>query len=158
MYTMMVLLGVGNTLLSDDGVGCFIADSFTADGWITYNGETAPENFTAPIRRSHPDRLIIVDAAQMGLPTGSVRIIAADQIDDTGISTHMLPLSHLIRYLSPDITVILFIGIEPETIQLGVGLSPAVQAVEDSFIMMLQKVSIHLLSGSDPDPKIIMNN
>jgi hydrogenase 3 maturation protease len=136
---MMVLLGVGNTLLSDDGVGCSIADSFSAEGWITYNGGTAPENFTAPIRRADPALLLIVDAAEMDLSPGSIRIIQDDQIDDTSIGTHMLPLSHLIRYLSPDIPEILFIGIQPETINPGVGLSPAVQAAADSLIIMLQK-------------------
>ena len=135
----MVLLGVGNTLLSDDGVGCSIADSFSAEGWITYNGGTAPENFTAPIRRADPALLLIVDAAEMDLSPGSIRIIQDDQIDDTSIGTHMLPLSHLIRYLSPDIPEILFIGIQPETINPGVGLSPAVQAAADSLIIMLQK-------------------
>jgi len=136
---MMVLLGVGNTLRSDDGVGCSIADSFSAEGWITYNGGTAPENFTAPIRRADPALLLIVDAAEMDLSPGSIRIIQDDQIDDTSIGTHMLPLSHLIRYLSPDIPEILFIGIQPETINPGVGLSPAVQAAADSLIIMLQK-------------------
>jgi hydrogenase 3 maturation protease len=136
---MMALLGVGNTLLSDDGVGCSIADSFSAEGWITYNGGTAPENFTAPIRRADPALLLIVDAAEMDLSPGSIRIIQDDQIDDTSIGTHMLPLSHLIRYLSPDIPEILFIGIQPETINPGVGLSPAVQAAADSLIIMLQK-------------------
>ena len=135
----MVLLGVGNTLRSDDGVGCSIADSFSAEGWITYNGGTAPENFTAPIRRADPALLLIVDAAEMDLSPGSIRIIQDDQIDDTSIGTHMLPLSHLIRYLSPDIPEILFIGIQPETINPGVGLSPAVQAAADSLIIMLQK-------------------
>ena len=136
---MMVLLGVGNTLRSDDGVGCSIADSFSAEGWITYNGGTAPENFTAPIRRADPALLLIVDAAEMDLSPGSIRIIQDDQIDDTSIGTHMLPLSHLIRYLSPDIPEILFIGIQPETINPGFGLSPAVQAAADSLIIMLQK-------------------
>lgn len=136
---MMVLLGVGNTLLSDDGVGCIIADSFSAEGWITYNGGTAPENFTSPIRRADPTLLLIIDAAEMNLPPGSIRIISDDQIDDTSIGTHMLPLSHLIHYLSPDVPEILFIGIQPETINPGSGLSTAVQAAADSLTILLQK-------------------
>lgn len=135
----MVLLGVGNTLLSDDGVGCSIADSFTAEGWITYNGGTAPENFTAPIRRLDPKLLVIVDAAEMGLPAGSIRIIPHDQIDDTSIGTHMLPLSHLIHYLSSDIPEILFIGVQPATIEPGVGLSPSVRDAAATLIEVLKK-------------------
>ncbi len=141
---MMILLGVGNTLLSDDGVGCWITNNFSSnclssDGWKAFCGETAPENFTAPIRREKPELLIIVDAAEMGLPPGSIRIIPSDQIDDTSIGTHMLPLSHLIHYLSSDIPEILFIGIQPETIEPGVGLSPAVQTAAAALINVLKK-------------------
>lgn len=141
---MMILLGVGNMLLSDDGVGCWIADSFSSkgfssDGMRAFHGGTAPENFTAPIRREKPELLIIVDAAEMGLPAGSIRIIPPDQIDDTSIGTHMLPLSHLIHYLSSDIPEILFIGIQPATIELGEGLSPAVQNAAEALIEVLKK-------------------
>jgi len=134
---MMLILGVGNTLLSDDGAGCYIAEAI-ADIHPAYNGGTAPENFTAPIRRAAPSLLVIVDAAAMGLPAGSIRIIPPEKIDDTSIGTHMLPLSHLIAYLSPDIPEILFIGIEPETIQPGVGLSPVVREAADRLLELLQ--------------------
>lgn len=50
----------------------------------------------------------------------------------------MLPLSHLIAYHSPDIPGILFIGIEPATIQPGVGLSPVVQVAADRLLDLLQ--------------------
>ncbi len=141
---MKVLLGVGNTLLSDDGVGCFIADTFSSanlssDGWKAFHGETAPENFTAPIRRLDPKLLVIVDAAEMSLPVGSIRILPPDQIDDTSIGTHMLPLSHLIHYLSSDIQTILFIGIQPATIEPGVGLSPSVRDAAATLIEVLKK-------------------
>jgi hydrogenase 3 maturation protease len=141
---MKILLGVGNTLLSDDGVGCWIADSFSSncfssDGMRAFCGGTAPENFTAPIRRLEPELLVIVDAADMGLPAGSIRIIPPDQIDDTSIGTHMLPLSHLIHYLSSDIPKILFIGIQPETIEPGEGLSPAAETAAEALINVLKK-------------------
>ncbi len=154
---MKVLLGVGNTLLSDDGVGCFIADRFDrfpsdslssdsfssggwrAFGWRAFRGGTAPENFTAPIRRLEPEILVIVDAADMGLRPGSIRIIPPDQIDDTSIGTHMLPLSHLIHYLSSDIPEILFIGIQPETIGPGEGLSSAAETAAEALINVLKK-------------------
>ena len=144
LSAMMILLGVGNTLLSDDGVGCWIADTFSSnclssDGWKAFHGGTAPENFTAPIRREKPELLIIVDAADMGLPAGSIRIIPPDQVDDTSIGTHMLPLSHLMNYLSSDIPEILFIGIQPETIEPGETLSPAVQDAAEVLIEMLKK-------------------
>ncbi|MCP1715272.1 hypothetical protein J2T58_001126 [Methanocalculus alkaliphilus] len=50
----------------------------------------------------------------------------------------MLPLSHLIAYLSPDIPGFLFIGIEPETIQPAVGLSSVVREAADRLLKLLQ--------------------
>jgi len=133
----MIIPWLNDTLLSNEENASLIAEAI-AEIHPAYNGGTAPENFTAPIRRAAPSLLVIVDAAEMGLPAGSIRIIPPEKIDDTSIGTHMLPLSHLITYLSPDIPEILFIGIEPETIQPGVGLSPVVQEAADRLLDLLQ--------------------
>ena len=142
----MIIPCLSDTLLSNEENARHIAEAI-ADIHPAYNGGTAPENFTAPIRRAAPSLLVIVDAAAMGLPAGSIRITPPEKIDDTSIGTHMLPLSHLIAYLSPDIPEILFIGIEPETIQPGVGLSPAVQEAADRLLDLLQMGEIRSLEG-----------
>jgi hydrogenase 3 maturation protease len=123
---MNVLLGIGNTLRSDDGIGCLVARRFTHPGWKTFDCGTAPENFTAVVRRVHPATLVLVDAADMGLAPGELRRIPPEKIQDVGIGTHQLPLSHLIAYLAPDAGAIVFVGIQPESVADGEAISEKV--------------------------------
>lgn len=41
-----ILLGIGNPLSGDDGVGIYVAEQFKKEGWISISCGTAPENFT----------------------------------------------------------------------------------------------------------------
>jgi len=123
---MNMLLGIGNTLRRDDGIGCVVARRFTHPGWKAIECGTAPENFTAVVRREQPDILVLVDAADMGLAPGDLRRIPADKIQDVGIGTHQLPLSHLIAYLASDAKVITFIGIQPKSVADGEAISTEV--------------------------------
>ncbi len=123
---MKILLGIGNVLGCDDGVGNYVAGTFRADGWKTLDCGTAPENFTAVVRREHPELLVLIDAAEMGIPPGEFRIIPVERIRDVSIGTHQLPLTHLIHYLEDDVGEILFIGIQPLIVGDGTGISAEV--------------------------------
>ncbi|MDG6256364.1 MAG: hydrogenase 3 maturation endopeptidase HyCI [Methanomicrobiaceae archaeon] len=123
---MNMLLGIGNTLRRDDGIGCLVARRFSHAGWKAVECGTAPENFTAVVRRDRPDLLVLVDAADMGLAPGDLRRIPPEKIQDVGIGTHQLPLSHLIAFLAPDAGEIVFVGIQPESVADGEAISSTV--------------------------------
>ena len=113
---MIVVLGVGNSLHGDDGAGPAVAAGIAAlglPGVAAYDCGTAPENFTGVVRRAGPDLLVIVDAAEMGLLAGSVRRIPLERICDTAIGTHMLALSHLVRFLADAAGRIVVVGVQP---------------------------------------------
>lgn len=120
-----ILLGVGNELLGDDGVGPWIAKRINGlKGWVGLDGGTAPENFTSLIRREKPDLLVIVDATDMGLLPGEIRVIPEEKLPKlTYFSTHTLSLHFLIESLKGDIPNILFIGVQPKVVALGCTLS-----------------------------------
>lgn len=139
-----VVLGIGNILKGDDGVGIYIAervnkylqhikngskqDRFAEAGeTIVIDCGTAPENYTSIIKKHNPDRLILVDAADMGLSPGSCRIIPPEEIKVMHISTHNMPLSFLISYISEFCRNIVLIGIQPDKMELGTILSRAVR-------------------------------
>ena len=123
-----ILLGIGNPLNGDDGVGIYVAEQFRKDGWISLACGTAPENFTGTIRKAHPDCLVLVDAATMGLSPGEYRVIPRHRIADVGIGTHQLPLSMLIDFLSDSAGQIVFIGIQPGQVVAGEEISLQVRA------------------------------
>ena len=123
------VFGVGNTLHSDDGAGPAAAEAVRelCPDIPVYNCGTAPENFTGLVRNLRPDLLLIVDAADMSLFPGSVRCIPEHRIHDTAIGTHMMALSHLMRFLADAAGEILVIGIQPAMLSDGGSLSPEVE-------------------------------
>lgn len=116
---MNILLGVGNTLRSDDGVGVYIAENFSHPDWKTFDCGTVPENFTGIIRRENPKILIIADAADMNLKPGDFRIIPHEKIGLTGFDTHQMDLAKIIEFMKDDAEKIILIGIQPKTTEFG---------------------------------------
>ncbi|MCD6414486.1 MAG: hydrogenase 3 maturation endopeptidase HyCI [Candidatus Diapherotrites archaeon] len=111
---MNLLLGVGNEQNGDDGIGPFVAKSINLPGWKGVNCSITPENFTGIARKEEPELLLMVDAADMGLEPGEIRIIPKGRIDELVISTHYMPLSILMRYLSDSASKVIFVGIQPK--------------------------------------------
>ncbi len=126
-----VLLCVGNSMMGDDGAGPRLAERCAEEpltGWTVIDGGTIPENDIGFIRELQPDHLVIVDATDMGLPPGEMRIIDEDDIADMFImTTHTLPLTFLIQQLRDAIPSITFIGIQPDVVAFCFPLSAAVE-------------------------------
>jgi len=129
-----VVVGVGNPFRGDDGAGprlvarlrelCPDLPAIDAGG--------APEEHAERILGMGVARAVLVDAAPMGLPPGSVRSLPAARLGDTAVSTHRIPpglFVALLARLGGIGTVI--VGIEPGSVEPGESLSPAVaEAVE----------------------------
>ncbi|MCS6742969.1 hydrogenase maturation protease, partial [Acinetobacter baumannii] len=92
MTAPKVVLTVGNSMMGDDGAGPLLADLMEAnpiDGWMVINGGSAPENVSYQIRALQPQCVVIVDAADIGLKPGEIRVIDPDYIAEMFImSTH----------------------------------------------------------------------
>lgn len=133
-----MLFGIGNSLRGDDGAGNYIADRFRAPGWIVLDCGTIPENFSGVVRREHPELVVLVDAADMGIAPGEFRMIRHNDIEAVTFGTHALPLTILIEFLSHDAGRVLFIGIQPARTELGQQLSDAVRQGADRLIRILE--------------------
>lgn len=116
----MIILGIGNELKYDDGVGPFIISELNKlnlnENVLLINAQTVPENFTGKIRKENPSHIILIDACLMGLNPGDYKIVNEDDFVNIGISTHSMSLSYFVKFLNQD--NILFIGIEPELLEL----------------------------------------
>jgi hydrogenase 3 maturation protease len=112
-----LIMCIGNRDSGDDAIGPYIADTLKKEGYdgMVLDCGTAPENYTAIVKRHKPATLILIDAADMGLPAGEIRIVPKEKIGTMHISTHSIPLSLIIQYLEKDIEKIMVIGIQPET-------------------------------------------
>lgn len=145
-YEKLIILGVGNELKCDDGIGPFIIKKLQeADvenqELLLINAETVPENFTGKIRKENPTHLIIIDACLMGCDAGEIKIVDHDDFANIGISTHSMSLSFFAKYLQKDLDFSMaFIGIEPESMDYNERPTKTVEKSALDFIDLLREI------------------
>lgn len=139
---MNILLGIGNTLRGDDGIGPYVARIFRKEDWISLDCGTTPENFTAVIRKECPSLVILVDAAELNLPPGEFRVIPLDRIEDVSVGTHGPSLGAFIDYISSFVPQVVFIGIQPGHIGDTSSLSRRVRGGADALVKVLREKGI----------------
>lgn len=93
----------------------------------------APENMTAELRRFVPDSVLLVDAAELGQPPGTVHWIPMEDLDGMSASTHSMPLSMLASYLTLELhCTVSLLGIQPQSNDFGEIVSdPVLEAIDD---------------------------
>ena len=113
-----LIMCIGNRYGGDDGIGSYIADQIKNEesiDFVVLDCGTVPENFTSVVKRLSPKNLIIIDAVEMNLHPGEIRIIPKGKIGVMHISTHGIPLSVLVNYFERFVKNIFIIGIQPKT-------------------------------------------
>jgi hydrogenase 3 maturation protease len=148
---MDILMGIGNTLRCDDGVGPYIAQTMQDGSFLALDCGTVPENFTSVVRKTRPDVLLLIDAADMGLAPGEFRSIPKEHVKEVSIGSHNMSLSYLIDYLSDSCKTILFIGIQPGLITDGESLSDEVQAGAACLIQIIEARAFGKIQQFVPD-------
>lgn len=137
-----VLLCVGNSMMGDDGAGPLLAEMCQAapqGDWVVIDGGTAPENDVVAIRELRPDRLLLVDATDMGLNPGEIRIIDPDDIAEMFMmTTHNMPLNYLIDRLKEDVGEVIFLGIQPDIVGFYY---PMTEAVKEAVKTVHQRLA-----------------
>ena len=89
---------------------------------LLVKGGPAPENFTGVIKAFGPDLLLVVDAAYLELPAGSIQILPEERAAGLSFSTHMLPLPMMLAYLKLECACeTCLVGIQPATTEQGSG-------------------------------------
>ncbi len=130
-----VLLCVGNSMMGDDGAGPLLAEMCAANppgNWVVIDGGSAPENDVVAIRELRPDRLLIVDATDMGLNPGEIRLIDPDDIAEMFMmTTHNMPLNYLVDQIKDDVGEVLFLGIQPDIVGFYYPMTPPVKEAVD---------------------------
>lgn len=143
----LIILGVGNELKCDDGVGPYIINKLKDENiedkkkLLFIDAKTVPENFTGKIRKEKPTHLIIVDACLMDEEPGTMKIVNKYDFASIGISTHSMSLSFFVRYLERDTEFrIIFVGIEPESMDYADNPTAKVAKAADEFVNILKEI------------------
>ena len=140
---MNLLLGIGNPRHGDDALGPVFARAFRHPEWRCVNASTAPENFAGLVRRLHPDLLVLLDAADMGQPPGTLRRLDPAAIRAGDFGTHAGSIGQLAEYLADCASRVVVLGLQPADVRPGARLSSPVRAA-------LQALGRTLASGRLP--------
>ena len=137
----------GSVLRGDDAAGPMLAKMLfdgPLEGWDVIDGGQTPEDELAVVRRQSPDLLLLVDAADMGLSPGEVRILQEEDVySDFLITTHSLPLTFLLSELKSCCNEVVFLGIQPSHTEFFAPLHKDVMAAVNHLYNSLK-------SGDDP--------
>lgn len=130
-----VLMGIGSELHGDDSAGLEVVRALCGcKNLILIEAGTVPENHTATLRRLQPDLVIMLDAAQMQLPPGEIRMLDVDSLEGIGASTHALPLALTAHYITAELGCkVVMLGIQPECTDFGAPHSLLVSAAVEAI-------------------------
>lgn len=130
----ILIVGLGNDLLMDDGVGVHIARRLKSRNLGA--GAMAVEVGTAVLDALHllerAEYVIALDAMQAGgLPGTIYRLSAGDVRRREQLSMHDFTFNSALGLLRKQPREIVFFGIEPQTIDYGMQLAPKVEEAVD---------------------------
>lgn len=137
-----VVLGLGNLIHSDDGVGVHAVQRLQKDCRVPADVQLLDGGTLGLMLLNHVGgarRLLVIDAVDVGAPAGTVVCLRSEEL--RGIagsgSVHQLGFADLLAALritgqEPEEVVVL--GIQPESTNLGASLSPQVAAVLEDVV------------------------
>lgn len=142
----IIVLGVGNILLSDEGVGVRAVEKLQRDfvlpaGVEVIDGGTTGMEMLEDLACA--DHILIVDAVRSGNAPASIVRIAGEQVPvffRTKLSPHQIGLSDVLATLvltgeqPGGVTVI---GVEPVSLETAMALSPQVEAVLPEVVSLV---------------------
>lgn len=139
----IVVLGVGNIIMGDEGVGVRCVERIEAAGLlppgvITIDGGTSTNELLGDLEGI--DLLVIVDAVATGQPAGTLVRLEGDRIP-SAFSNKLSPHQHGINDMLATLTFlgrapqrVVLHGVTPHRMELGLELSPEIEAVVPQLI------------------------
>ncbi|MDD5155380.1 MAG: hydrogenase maturation protease [Candidatus Omnitrophica bacterium] len=118
----VVILGIGNTLSSDDGAGSILAGRIKDNvPYTVYDAGVSPENYLGKIIKDKPDNIIIIDAVDFRAKPGDCTILEGKDIKTANLfATHNASISLTISYLQNNLQAdIIVLAIQPKTVAFG---------------------------------------
>lgn len=142
----ITVLGIGNPLCRDDGIGIRIIHEMRDSGKYPeidiIDGGSAPDLFS--LLDTDAGKLIIVDALRGGGRAGEIYRLELGReniADDTPASLHgmgILESLKLMRQLDRYPPSVIIVGIEPADVSHGLRLSPSLEALVPDLIRAVE--------------------
>jgi len=128
------ILGIGNRLWRDDGVGSVLAERLKKANpeAAVFDGGMVPENYLEKVAAARPEHILLIDAADFGGQPGEWRLFTGEELAFTGVSTHAGSPRMLAAYLEERTGArVELLAIQPGDTGEGSELSPQVAVTVD---------------------------
>jgi hydrogenase maturation protease len=164
----ILVLGIGNVLLGDEGVGVHLVralEAAVARGEVRLPPATEPVDagtlglrLLAPIAEART--VLIVDAADLGLAPGSARVIrgaALGRPPAPGLATHRAGVADLLTAARLDGSlpnVVSLVAIQPGEVEVGLDLTDAVRSALPAALATIvdELWHLHVVASHALDP------
>ena len=135
----VLLLGGGNRLRGDDGLGSLLIERLTGKLTIPMiDAGDVPENYLGPIESARADLVLVLDAADLRASPGDLALLELDQLGGMAVSTHTVNLGLLFKVIPPKRRpAVLVLAVQPQSTEFGVGLSYAVRSAMEGIESLL---------------------
>jgi len=159
----IAIFGIGNVLLTDEGVGVHVLNELKRrydfpDHVTLIDGGTMGLDLL-PFFEGH-DKVLFIDAVHFHMEPGAIHYIKGDEIPlllSSKLSVHQIGLPDMLfssSFMDRTPEEVCLIGIEPESMDTGYGLTPRVQSKVEELIKM---VLLHLKDWGVEGKKKISN-
>ena len=151
MRKPVVVLGLGNPLMADEGIGVHLverllesADQYPAVDFIDAGTGGLSILYQIEERR----KAILIDCAFMDEPPGTIRRFTPDEVQSVKVLAHqslheadLMQIIALARQLGQAPGAIVIFGIQPQRVEPGLGLSRTLmERIEEYISVILQEL------------------
>ncbi len=149
MQKPVVVLGLGNPLMGDEGVGMRIVEILQSEAQSYPNAEfidAGTGGLSVLHMISGRQKAIVIDCALMGDEPGAVRTFGPDDVKTTKKLAHqslheadIIKIIEMAKQLGEGPEEVLFIGIQPESITERIGLSDTLENKTNEYADAVRK-------------------
>ena len=145
-----LVLGLGNLLLADDGVGLRLLEDLRRESGEPGDVEFVDGGTQGLALLGHlanRSRVLILDAVALGAPPGTLHVLEQPAIDQlgarAGVTAHEgngLEVLALARLLGEAPDQVFVVGVEPANIRTGIGLSAPVESALPGALAEVRRI------------------
>ncbi len=153
----LLVVGLGNVLRSDDGVGVHLVRALAQETWppsVRIVDAGTPGLALLDLIED-ADHVVILDACQLDAPPGTIRTFTPDEVrsrsEGTPLSVHQPDVLGALRLgeavgVSVSVTLV---GIQPAGLEPGTELSPALTEAFPELLARVSDLVAEMCRGSD---------
>ena len=140
----IAIIGLGNTLRRDDGVGVYVASRLKnllgGVRWVeVIVAEDRVDYAAKELEKVNPCLIIVIDAMEFHGTPGEIRVVRLEDVEEPYAYTHRIPMKTIFTLMGIEAPTYV-VGIQVASRDFGEGLSREVKVAGDGVIEFLMKI------------------